>query len=369
MRLLICAMEYPPQSDGIGNVVFNVVTNLKRGGIECIVCSPSGSDIRLGNKDFIDRFGFFGLIFFWYKVTQFLKKNDYDVLWIHNPYFVFSTPLPRCLITIHTTYYGVWYHHIGNTFGLHIYNKIASVIERYCLLKMDKNLTFTCVGQPVCHELKEIGIADNKISLLPNGVDCNHFKPQENKKELRKRFGIPADDSVLLSVGRLTTQKRPQILIDVFTSIQKERKNVTLCFAGKGELLEETKNLAIQRGLQKVIFLGYVDDKDLPSLYSCSDYYIMTSNYEGAPLTLYEAMASGLPCIVSDIPNLDIVQKSNCGLVVNFDDVESATEKILTYMEKNISEHSHNARDVAEKELDWGIIAKRYKELFEHQCM
>jgi glycosyltransferase involved in cell wall biosynthesis len=95
----------------------------------------------------------------------------------------------------------------------------------------------------------------------------------------------------------------------------------------------------------------------------------MTSNYEGAPLTLYEAMASGLPCIVSDIPNLDIVQQSNCGIVVNFDDVETAAKKILTYMEKNISEHSDNARKFAEKELDWGIIAQRYKEMFGHKCI
>jgi 1,2-diacylglycerol 3-alpha-glucosyltransferase len=128
---------------------------------------------------------------------------------------------------------------------------------------------------------------------------------------LRKKLGIPEDDIVLLSVGRLTHQKRPYTLIEVFSYLERELGNVTLCVAGKGELLEGTKSLAEKMGLQKVLFLGYVDDQDLPDLYACADYYIMTSKYEGGmpPLTLAEAMASGLPCIVSDIPNLALCQR------------------------------------------------------------
>ena len=350
MKLLICAMEYPPEGSGIGNVVHNVAIHLKKMGIECRICSPSGPDISLGSKELIQRYGFFGIVFFWYKVSQFLKREDYDCVWVHNPYFIFQFPFSQGISTIHTTYYGVWHNHIGNTGSLHFYNKIASIIERYCLLKTSKVSLFTCVGRPVCHELEMIGIKNDQIRYIPNGVDVNRFKSYENKKEFRKKHGIPEADIVLLSVGRLTPQKRPYILIEVFSLIEKQTSNLTLCFAGKGELLEETKNLVKQRGLKKVIFLEYVEEENLPRLYSSSDYYIMASKYEGAPLTLYEAMASGLPCIVSDITNLDLVTKSNCGIVVNFDNSAVAAKEILTYIDENHSEHAKNARDFAVRE-------------------
>ncbi len=102
---------------------------------------------------------------------------------------------------------------------------------------------------------------------------------------------------------------------------------MALCIAGKGELIEETKDLAKRMGLCKVLFLRHVaHDRDLPDLYACADYCIMTSKYEGGmpPLTLAEAMASGLPCIVSDIPNLGIVKNADCGIVVAFDEIAQA---------------------------------------------
>ena len=102
---------------------------------------------------------------------------------------------------------------------------------------------------------------------------------------------------------------------------------MALCIAGKGELIEETKDLAKRMGLCKVLFLWHVaHDRDLPDLYACADYCIMTSKYEGGmpPLTLAEAMASGLPCIVSDIPNLGIVKNADCGIVVAFDEIAQA---------------------------------------------
>ncbi|MDP3012641.1 MAG: hypothetical protein Q8M92_00270, partial [Candidatus Subteraquimicrobiales bacterium] len=63
MKLLICASEYPlDYSAGVGNVAYNVVEQLKKKGIDCIVCSPNG-DIKLGNSRMIERFGIIGLLY------------------------------------------------------------------------------------------------------------------------------------------------------------------------------------------------------------------------------------------------------------------------------------------------------------------
>jgi glycosyltransferase involved in cell wall biosynthesis len=91
----------------------------------------------------------------------------------------------------------------------------------------------------------------------------------------------------------------------------------------------------------------------------------MTSIYEGQPLTLFEAMASGLPCIVSDIPVLNIVGEAGCGTVVDFQNTEAAAQQITQYLKRDNAENSRNAREYAVNNLDWQIIAGKYLEEFE----
>jgi len=369
MKLLVCTTEYFPHGAGIANVVYNVVKQLKSMGVECTVCSPTGPDIILGDQTLIQKTGIGGLLYYWWQVSRYFKNSDYDVVWLQNPFILTGNPFKRCLVTMHSTYYGSSTNGVG-TPPFRLYKSLVAHIERYCLTRMPPNTLFTGVGQPVCEELKKIGIEGDRIIYIPNGVDTRLFRPSPDKRLLRKKFGIPEDDIVLLSVGRLTHQKRPYTLIEVFSYLERELGNVTLCVAGKGELLEGTKSLAEKMGLQKVLFLGYVDDQDLPDLYACADYYIMTSKYEGGmpPLTLAEAMASGLPCIVSDIPNLAIVKDADCGTIVDFTDLSVALNDILDYLKLDHHSHGVNARNFATSSFDWELIAKDYLRALKDIC-
>ena len=131
MKLLICASEYFPHGSGIANVAYNIIEQLKKQGVECTVCSPTGPDITLGNKKLIEYFGFVGLVYYWYRVSYFFRENDYDVVWLQNPYFFRHNPFPHCLITMHSTYYGLSLHHVGNTWFLRIYYNIVSALEKF----------------------------------------------------------------------------------------------------------------------------------------------------------------------------------------------------------------------------------------------
>jgi len=366
MKVLVCSSEYPPFGSGIANVAFNVVEQLRKKGIECTICSPTGPDIHLGSRVLINNFGFLGLMYYWFRVTLFFNRNDdYDVVWLHNPYFIIKNPFSHSLITIHTTYYGMAHNNVGNTFFLRSYNKIISLFERYCMGKIAESSHFIGVNQPVCEEMVNIGIPQEKISNITNGVDVNKFHHAENKGDLRKKFEIPEDEIVLLSLGRLTPQKQPFVLVDNFAIIEKQIGNITLLISGNGELFEATKDYVKKRKVSKIRFLGYLNGEDIPDLYACCDYYIMTSKYEGLPLTLLEAMASGLPCIVSDIPQLKIVRDANCGTTVHFEDIEQASAQICSYLTvKNHQDHSHNAREYVINSLSWEIIAQRYYDSF-----
>jgi len=372
MRILVCIYEYPPHySSGAGNVAYYLVNQLKKMEVDCIVCSPIGGDVELCHRTWIERTHNYGIpdylyriLYFWHKAGQYVKENHrkYDIVWLHNPSPIpFRTGLQKSLLTIHTTYYGCSL--LEYPWLTHIYHKIMAQFEKKFLGSL--GVRFSGVSQQVCHEVEKIGIAQERITCIPNGVDTQRFKPSNNKRELRKKFNLPEDGLILLSLGTLREPKQPYKLIEVFSLIEKNTKDVQLVIGGDGELLEKTQRLAQEKGLTRVKFLGYVDHEGAaPDLYRCSDYYIMTSKYEGQPLTLFEAMASGLPCIVSDIPALRIVEKARCGIVADFNSAETAAGEIIKYLGGDNTNHSENAREYAVRNLDWEIIAERYLEEF-----
>lgn len=362
MNLLVCATEYFPHGSGIANVAYHAVEQFKKIGVNCYVCSPTGPDIRLGSYELIEKYGILGLLFYWHQVSKFLKTNgsNFDVIWCHNPLFMNKNPSDRSLVTMHSTYYG---ESVKGIFPFHIqiYKRISAIIEKYCLLRFKSNIRFTGVSPNICNELINIGISKDRISYVPNGVDIDLFKPSNQKADLRNKFGICPEDLVLLSVGRLTEVKNPLKLIDIFSLVSEMVENITLVIAGNGELLAQTREFAIKKRLHNVIFLGYVDHKkDLPELYRCSDFYILLSKYEGQPLTLLEAISSGLQCIVSDIPNLHIVADAKCGIIINCSDSNIAAQNIVKYIKENHLSHNVNPRKYAEDNLDWSVIANKY---------
>ena len=364
MKLLICASEYYPNGSGIANVAYNVVEQLKKKGIKCTICSPTGPDIKIGS---IGEYGRLSLLYFWYKVEKYFQKHEtnYDIVWLHNPLFISKNPFNNFVVTIHSMPHGKLKEDSYSKF-LHLYYTIASKIDEYCLDKIKKKTEFIVVDPKVGNELVKIGINEDQIINIPNGADLDLFKPIENKSLLRKRWGIPSDSIVLLSLGRVTVHKRPLELIKIFSELTEKIDNLTLIIGGDGELLGKAKKLAKEKSLDNIMFLGHVDHKnEAPFLYACSDYYILLSKYEGQPLTLLEALASGLKCIVSDIPNLrTIIENGNCGIVVDVQDENNATKHIFNYIKEDNLTHSLNARSYATQNFDWELIAQRYLEEF-----
>lgn len=365
MKLLVCTTEYYPHGSGIANVAHKIVEQLKRRGIDCKVCSPTGPDIFLGNMKLPGRIG---LLYYWLKVSKyFSNNNEFDIAWLHQPLFLYKNPFKKFLITMHITSFGHYKatRRLNYPFYLRIYYLITLIIEDYCINKRTMGDKFITDSLEVSKELKEIIGIYTKTEYIPNGADINIFKPINKKSEIRKKFKIPLERVVFIAVGRLTYQKKIFLMIDIFNKIQKNKTDCLLIIVGTGELDQQIKNYINKNNIINIQLMGFVSDVELPKLYACSDYYIMTSEYEGQPLTLLEAMSSGLPCIVSDIPHLKIVEDAKCGIVVDFSYEEVAAQKILDYIQKDNSVHSLNARKYAEDNLDWSIIAEKYLKEFQ----
>ena len=361
IKILVCASEYFPDGSGIAIVAHNLVQELNSISLDFTICSPKGPNIQLGNTLLIKKTGIIGLLYYWLCVSIYLRKKNmgYDVIWLHNPLILLNVPHHhKYLITIHSTYYG---KALAGVYPV-CYYRIASFIEKLSINKIShQKVIFIGVSTTVIDALKKMGIAANSIHLIPNGVKTELFKPVENKKRMRGKFGIPEDYTVLLSFGRLSESKQPQKLIEVFEILQSKFKKLTLVVAGTGELMQKIKDLTRERKLENVIFLGHVNhEMDAPDLYASSDYYMMTSKSEGNPLTLIEAISSGLPCIVSNIPPLSIVEELNCGIVVDFSNTQAAAQKILDYLKEPNHNHSYRGRTFVSENLSWSKLGKQY---------
>lgn len=364
MKILICTPEYPPKASGIGIVVKSVAEEFKRLGHECIICSPTGPDLQLGNQAYIEKFGGLGLLYFWECVRKFFEMNDnkYDSIWLHHPLFILKNPFSKSVITMHTTYTGFSKRSrtSGHRWWIQAYYYIMNIIEKYSLITSNKqDARFTTISKIVAEELKSYGLR-SKIAVISNGTKTRQFHIQTENNELRKEFKIPGSKTVFLWVGRLIKEKRPDILIKLFSIFGKVSDKLFLVVVGDGKLHKPLEKLAEEHKLKNIMFLKRINYSLMPKIYACSDYYIISSSYEGQPLTLLEAFSSGLPCIVSDIANLKIVEDANCGIVIDFSDIEKAAQKIFEYVSHDNSKHAQNARKYAEKYLDWGIIAEKY---------
>lgn len=142
-------------------------------------------------------------------------------------------------------------------------------------------------------------IPEKRIHIIKNAIDVNQFIYNSKiRKQLRSKYGI-TDKIVVGNVGRLVYPKNQRFLIDVYAKVCETRNDLMLLIIGDGELREELEKHALETGVsQSVLFLG--KKSNLNELYQMMDLFVLPSNFEGLPITLIEAQASGLKCLVSD---------------------------------------------------------------------
>ena len=144
------------------------------------------------------------------------------------------------------------------------------------------------------------------------GMDESRFAVSVDKKEMRRRLGLPKDAFVIVSVGELKSHKNHATVIRAIANL--ERKNLYYLICGRGELLESLRSLAERLGVaDRVKFLGY--RRDIPDILVASDVFVFPSTREGLGLAALEAMAVGLPVVASRIRGIvDYVQDGETGI-------------------------------------------------------
>jgi glycosyltransferase involved in cell wall biosynthesis len=132
--------------------------------------------------------------------------------------------------------------------------------------------------------------------VVSNGVDLDAFSPGQADESLRSRYALPSGRPLILSVGRLSPEKRADVLIEAVA--RQEAADTVLALAGSGPDAERLRVLAARLGVsERVRFLGFIPGADLPGLYRLADVFGLASEAELQSLVTMEAMASGLPVV------------------------------------------------------------------------
>jgi len=145
---------------------------------------------------------------------------------------------------------------------------------------------------------------------------------------LRKQYGYSDDDFILIYVAELNHNKHQDLLIKVVDVLKNKIPNIKLLLVGAGKLIEDYKQQVRDLKLEDHIhFLGY--RKDVPNLMAIADVAVSASRREGLPVNVMEAMATGLPLVVTDCRgNRDLVVNGKNGFVIALDDVDAFADAI-----------------------------------------
>jgi len=202
-----------------------------------------------------------------------------------------------------------------------------------------------------------------ELGVIHNGVDDTLFSraSTEEKKQIRKRFGLPLQPRIFACVGDLIKRKRPMTLIRAFLA-SKACKNSVLCMIGDGPLRLQSKQVAA--GDPAVIFTGHV--KNINEYLKAMDFFVSSSVSEGLPNAIMEALATGLPVCLSDIgPHVEILNfNQKAGIIMPLVDTEKIADALDKLTCNNYQDMSQAAIDIIEKHLNARNMSLKYQQLY-----
>ena len=212
------------------------------------------------------------------------------------------------LTTIHATEYG---RH-GGWVDKHPQSYIHG-IETWMAGRADR--VITCSHYMRGHVADVYDIDEQRVTVIPNGIDPTDLQPVADLDELRARFA-KRDERLVLLVGRLVYEKGFQLALEAMPGVIRRAGKVRFLVAGSGTHEAELKRQARKLGLMRHgTFMGWIGDDVLHSLYRIADLCVVPSIYEPFGLVALEAMASGCPCIVADTGGLrEVVPNADVGL-------------------------------------------------------
>jgi glycosyltransferase involved in cell wall biosynthesis len=201
------------------------------------------------------------------------------------------------------------------------------------------------------HHLDLLDDHHESLSYIPNGVDVERFdKDTERNRDI-------------LFLGRLDPKKRVSDLIEAFGQIADEYPDTRLVIVGAGSLEAELKEQARKTAVRdRIVFEGRVPDEAVPEYYASSELFVLPSVWEGHPLTVLEAWASGIPVITTEVEGIqEFVDHKENGYLVPPESPTDIANALRTSLDdpESAREWARQARELVSAEYSWEAAARR----------
>ncbi len=270
----------------------------------------------------------------------------------------FGAPL---VTTIHATEHGRHQGWVDKHPQSHIHG-----VERWIANRSDRVIACSYYMREQIADI--FGIEEERVTVIPNGIDADDLQPQDEPelRRLRAEFAR-ADQKLVLLIGRLVYEKGFQLALEAMPRLIDAVPGTRFLVAGSGTHEPELRKQAADLGLMEHgTFLGWIGDDVLHSLYRIADVCVVPSLYEPFGLVALEAMASDCPCIVADTGGLrEIVSHGEVGLRFRARDSDSLGEMV----ERVLTDPGLRERLVAEGSehilrFDWADVAERTSKIY-----
>jgi glycosyltransferase involved in cell wall biosynthesis len=222
--------------------------------------------------------------------------------------------------------------HIGSSSELRGRIRLATgvyerTVGRYIL---GRSTRVIAVAPSVADHLRTLGVPADRIDVVPNGVDQTRFAPRQPAGNHDRD---PGEAPLVVFVGRLIDNKGPQLFVEALATLRDQGVGFRAALVGDGPMEASLRSRVAGAGLAELVhFAG--QSSDVPGWLAKASVFVRPSFTEGMPLTVLEAMASGTPVVVSDIPgNTELVRDGVNGLLFSVGDATSLAGKLRRAIE------------------------------------
>jgi len=309
MRIAMFTDTYYPARDGVITSMINTVKELREMGHEVFIFAPDDEKHRISDEQ-NDRYVYLlkAKEFRWYPqyrmaifptdLKRTLTSLNVDIIHSHGIAFMGFKSMVQgrklgvpVVLTFHTMvtdgakhYFPIMPHEIAESLA-NIYLKVF----------LQRVSAVVAPSSPILNEIKKLAPEMKKWAVIPSGIDPERFHEGVDGSSLRKRLGLE-NNTVFLYVGRMGAEKNLKLLIEAFPYILKERPDSVLIMVGDGPVKEKCMKEAEKSGLgDRIRFMGFVSDEEVPLFYSMADAFIFPSRFETQGLVALESMAVGTP--------------------------------------------------------------------------
>jgi len=376
----ICAFSYyfPPHFSGAGLYAFTLAKEFAKKGVRFSFVTVDNSG--LPQRDVYQGFEV-------HRVADGEKKHGEFVLW-WNLWRTFSS-LRDGFDIIHafgSTYRNSVVGPIGKILGKRSLTTVslanndlhpmaagttAGRIQKRFLRCVDR---YVSLSRQITEEVRSLPLDFSKAIEIPQGVDTSRFYPAdaEERVKLRRQLELPSEP-LAIYVGVLDSRKNVKWLVETWIKYREVFSGWCLALVGPTSrdpwdagLREELRSLASQAGLQdKILFRDF--DPHVENFYRAADLFVLPSQNEGMPNVVVEAMACGLPCVVTSISGTtDLIQSGKSGKLFAVNSEESFVDAMQSVMSS--SEHRQqigiHARAVMVEKFSTAHVCARYLDLY-----